>query len=191
MGLAIDAVPYVTAQGTYDGFPGYRAMGEEGTVAITYDPYQVVKFRASGSSVTGAALGAAVIVTTTGASTTGLVITSTNIGTADRSGGLICGRTGANAGIVRKQTTFNSAVDTNVVVAFPYDIATGDTFLVVPWSKHILAIQLTATDFLEADATIATGTGAEFAVMDVDFDIHEDEIAVLAVARDSWMNAYA
>lgn len=191
VGIALDATTYVTAQGTHDGFPGYQQSGEEGTVGITFDPLQVVKLRASGSATTGTALGAAVVVTTTGASTTGLVITSTGIGTADRSGGLICGRTGANAGIVRKQTTFNSGADTNVVVPFPYDIATGDTFLVCPWSKNVLAVQFTATDFLEADALIATGTGAEMAVVGVEFDIIEDEIAVYAVPRDHLLNAYA
>ncbi len=190
VGITLEDVTYVTAQGTHDGFPGYRQSGEEGTVGLTCDPLQVVKFRVSGSATTGAALGTAEnIITTTGASATGLVITA-NVN-VDMSGGLICGRTGANAGQVRKQTTYNAATDTNVIVAFPNDIAVGDTFLRVPWSKHILAVQHTGTDFREADGTIATGTGAEWAVVDVDFDIIDDEIAVYCVARDSWLNAYA
>ncbi len=191
LGVALEAVTYSTTQADFTGFPGYRQSGEEGTVGITFDPLQVVKFRASGSAVTGTALGAAVILTNSTADATGLVISDATIGTADRSGGLICGRTGNNAGIVRKQTSFNSGTDTNVVVPFPNTIAADDTFICVPWSKHGKNIQLTATDLLEANALIDPGTGAEFAIVDVEFDIIADEVAVYGVARDHYLNAFA
>ena len=153
VGVALEAVTYSTTQADFDGFPSYKMPNEEGTIALTWDPLQVIRLRVSGDATTGSALATAApaqILTNDTADATGLVITDTAVGTADFSGGLIIGRTGANSGIVRKQTSHNNSTDTNVVVPFPRTIAANDTFIRVPFSKASQDVQLTS-NFVEAD----------------------------------------
>jgi len=191
MGLALSAVTYSTTQATFDGFPGYRQSGEEGTVGVIFDPFQVLKFRVSGGATPGTALATtapANLLTNTAADTGGLIVTAAEVGTTDMDGGLIIGRTGNNAGVVRRNTTHTNNTDNRVIVPFPRTIAVGDTFIRVPYSKSAQTVQMTATTFLEANGTIAYGTGAAFTVLDVDFDILNDEVAIYCLSRDHGLN---
>lgn len=193
MGIALDSVTYSTTQGAFNGFPGYRASGEEGTVGIVYDPFQVIKARVSGGATGGTALNStapANLLTNTSADTTGLIVTAAEVGTVDMDGGLICGRTGNNAGVVKRNTTHTNSTDNRVIEPFPRTIAVGDTFIRVPFSKSCLTVQLT-TNFVEADGTIAYGTGAPFRVVDVAFDIIDDEVMLYMIAGDHYLNASA
>jgi hypothetical protein len=67
----------------------------------------------------------------------------------------------------------------------------GDTFIRVPYSKACQTVQLTGTNFLEADGSIAFGTGAEFNVVEVRPDIINDEVVIVCVARSHMYNALA
>jgi hypothetical protein len=190
MGIAMEAVPYSTTQASFDGFPGYRQSGEEGTVGINYDSFQRLKLRVAGGATSGTGLATAApanILTNTSADATGLIVTAAEVGTVDMDGGLICGRTGNNAGVVRRSTTHTNSTDNRVIVPFPRTIAVGDTFIRVPFSKSTVTVQLT-TDFREANGIIAYGTGAAFAVIDVKFDIANDEVVIWMVSRDAFCN---
>jgi len=108
--------------------------------------------RLSGGSTSGTALTA---VSNTTADTTGLLLTfSATQATYDD--GYIWGATGANAGILRKIT----AVTTTAVpiIAFPADIAVGDTFYLSTFGPgEDAGIQLTSTyDELDATADVQT-----------------------------------
>lgn len=181
-GCAIDVGTYSAVQGA-----------TEGIVRVSPNPFAVYRFRVSGSSTKGAALSSASggqILTNTLASTTGLVVTDADAVT-DMSGGLIKGRTGANAGVTRKQTSLNSGVDTNVVVPFPNDIAVGDTFIRLPYSNSCIAMQTVATTIDEADGSIAFGTGIPVQVVEVLIDEQNDQAFVYVVLRTHWMNSLA
>ena len=194
MGISTEVVAYSTTKANFDGFPGYHQAGEEGTVTLVCDPFQVMAIPVSGGATPGTALNStapANILTNTSADTTGLIITAAEVGTVDMDGGLIIGRTGNNAGVVRRNTTHTNSTDDRVTVPFPRTIAVGDTFIRVPYSKSALAVQLTASVFTEADGTIAYGTGAPFRVLDVDFNILTNEALIHVIAGDHFYNASA
>lgn len=186
-GLATEAVTYSTTQADFDGFPN----DEEGTVAIIADPFATYAFRVSGSATTGAALTTLNVLTNTSASAVGTTITATEVSTVDMDGGIIVGRTGNNAGVVRINTTHTNSTSNVVTQPFPRTIAVGDTFIRVPYSKACQTVQLTATNFLEADGSIAFGTGAEFTVVEVRPDIVNDEVVIVCIARSHMYNPLA
>lgn len=191
IGVTQEASTYSATQADFDGFPSYKMSGEEGTVAITFDPLQVIRMVVAGGATAGTALATAApanILVNDTADATGLVITDTAVGAADMSGGLIVGRTGANSGIARRQTSHNANTDTNVVVPFPRTIAVGDSFISVPFNRTTQTVQLT-TNFVEANGIIAVGTGAPFAVIDVDVDVVNDEVVIEMMALDAYLNA--
>lgn len=190
VGVTLEAGTYSTTQADFDGFPSYKMEGEEGTVGIIWDPLQVIRMVVSGGATAGTALQTATpahILVNDTADATGLTIAETAVGTVDMDGGLIIGRTGGNAGIVRRNTTHTNNVSNVVTVPFPRTIAVGDTFIRVPYSKTIQTVQLT-TNFVEADGIIAAGTGAPFAVIDVDFDIVNDAVVIEMVPLDHQLN---
>lgn len=195
LGVALERSVYSTTQADFDGFPGYRQSGEEGTVGIIFDPFQVLKMRVASGATVGTLLNStapANILTNTTADTTGLTVAAVEVGTADMDGGLICGRTGNNAGVVRRNTTHTDNVSDVVTVPFPRTIAVNDTFLRVPYSKSAQNVQLTDTPgFSEADGTIAYGTGIRLSVTDVDFDIINSEVVIYGVLGSHQLNALA
>jgi len=191
VGLALEAVTYSTTQADFNGFPPYRASGEEGTVGIIFDPFQVIKLRVAGGTAAGTALATtdpANILTNTAVDATGLLISDVDVGTIDMDGGLICGRTGNNAGVVRRLTVQVNSVSVSVLVPFPRTIAVDDTFIRVPFSKSTQNVQLDDTVFTEANGIIVYGTGNPLAVIDVDFDIINSEVVIYCVSRDSNLN---
>lgn len=109
-------------------------------VTLEIQPSSVYRGRLSGGATSGTALP---INTNTVASTTGL-LTTTALGTA-YDDGYIWGYSGANAGILRKVTAVGGTNETPII-AFPQDIAVGDTFLASTFGPgEDAGIQLTTT----------------------------------------------
>lgn len=183
LGCAIDAATYSAAQ-----------AGPEGLVRLNPQPFAIWQFRISGTSAQGAALATATpaqILTNDTLSAGGTLITETSVGTINMEGGLIKGRTGANAGTIRKQSAHVDNVSAAVTVAFPNAIAVSDTFIRVPWSHTAIAVQMVATTIDEANGAIADGTGIPFNVFDVIINELDDTAWVLGCFRTSWMNSLA
>jgi len=154
LGMTIDTAPtYSTAQQSDNSDPS-------AFVSVIVNPDLVMRCRLSGSAtVSGTAL---VKYFNTLASTTGLIVTPslTSGGAAVDTSAMddctIFGYEGANAGITRKISVAD-ATNTDVIVAFPYDIAVDDTFIFcnfVAGQNHYVTF---TTNLDEADATVATG----------------------------------
>ena len=163
----------VTTTGSADSLglslnAGTYATSLEDTVDVIVNPFAVYRAKAAGSSTAGTALSSATyhVLTQTSASTT--VITATTAGT-NFQGGSVFALTGANAGLSRVLTTVTSTTSITVAVAFPNSVAVGDKVLQLPWSIGMKKVQPTST-IIEADASIATGTGINCAVLGVDLD---------------------
>lgn len=159
-GISLGTATYTTTQ---------SATMVEGVVDVDANPNSVIRARMSGNSTTGTSL---TVLSNTSASSGGTTITDADVGTATFVQGLIFCLSGGNAGLSRIVTTFNSAASAVVTVPFPNTIAVGDTFLWSPYSRMQPAagnLQATATNFLDADASIAAGTGGVVAVTNVNF----------------------
>ena len=157
-------------------------------------PFAVWKFRISGTSVRAAALATATpaqILTNDTASAGGTLITDTAVGTINMEGGLIKGRTGANAGSIRKIAAHTNDTSTAVTVPFPNAIAVNDTFIRVPWCRGAVGVQMVATTIDEANGAIASGTGIPFNVEEVIIDESDDVAFVLGCFRTHFYNALA
>lgn len=130
----------------------------EGMARVIVNPDLVFRARMSGSATTGTSL---TTFTNTAASTAGTTLSSASLGTATMDNGTVWCIGGANLGKSRRVTTWTNSTSLVVTVPFPKTIAVGDTFLVCPFQPVMgTKVQLT-TDFLEADAIIVVGTGAE------------------------------
>jgi len=152
IGCNLDLATYVTAQQT-DGSSAER------TVSVITNPDAVWRIKMSGGATENTAL-TAVAVTT--ASTTGLTITTAeDWSSPEMDEGFTWAYDGANAGQARKITSTTTLAGT-VTVAFDYDTVVGDNFLRCPYSPgQSVTLQLT-TNLIQADASIAVGTGADF-----------------------------
>lgn len=116
-------------------------------VSLIINPDAVWKAKLSGGATSGTALSP---LTNTVASTTGL-LTTLALGTA-YDDGVIWGYTGANAGILRKVTAVGGTNETPII-AFPQDIAVGDTFLPCTFGPGEDAGFDLTTDLDEVNAT--------------------------------------
>lgn len=197
LGCAMDGGTYTTTQ---------ASDMTEGLVRLVQDPFAVWEFAISGNGTAGVAL---VVATTTPsnifsndtASTSGLTVTETATGVIDRRGYLLKGRTGANAGVIRKITGHTDNVSNTVTVPYPNDIAVGDTFLCVGASTQIIALSLTPTAGTPAASfptmsQVDGTTGSDAAGMPVNITevlINEmtDTAVVLCVMRTHWLNSLA
>lgn len=145
-----------TAQQTDNSDPARRVL-------VNISPHMVWRARLSGGATSGTAL---TIYTNTVASTTGL-LTTLALPTA-YDDGWIWGYTGSNAGIARKVTAVGGTNETPIV-AFPYDIAVGDTFLAFTAGPgEDAGIQLT-TNLDEIDATADLQSTDNLRCVDVGF----------------------
>lgn len=146
VGITTNSATLVTAQQTDNS-------DTERTVSVITNPDAVYRARLSGGATSGTDL---TVYTVTTASTTGLdVVTTDDFSNFDE--GTIHCISGNNLGISRK-ITVGDATDASVTVAFPYDIAVGDTFIVVPFTPgEDQFVQLTS-DFTEVDASVAVDT---------------------------------
>ena len=183
---AADFVGFAAEDATYTATQSATMV--EGTVRVIHSPFMVWGLLASGSATEDTALVAGTqILTNDTADTTGLVVTEADIGTTSFVGGLIKGRSGANAGQLRIMTAHNNNTNTAVTVPFPNDIAANDTFIRTPWSRKVQQVQL-STALTQADMSIATGTGAPFYVHRVVIDEDKNKVIVYVIALDHVYN---
>ena len=178
-GLGLDTGTYSAAQ---------SATHAEGLVTVSVRPDLIVKALMSGAAAEGTAL---TLLNNTAASTDGLTITDADVGTADMVSGTVWCISGANVGQSRAITTHTGSTSFAVTVAFLNDIAVGDEFLFCPYSNYgtgagaidgVGNLQ-TSTLFTEANASIASGTGAAATIVDLELNGRTDS-AVLFILQD-------
>ena len=161
VGVNIDtAGTYVTAQQS-------DASDTERTVGIILSPYAVYAMLMNGGATNGTAM---VLHTAASGGADGLTIVSdVNTDSPELDEGTCFCLAGANAGIARKITS-NSTTTMTFTVAWPRDVAAGDTFVVAPYNPlQGITLQLTST-LDQADASIAVGTGAAFKTVELKFN---------------------
>lgn len=163
VGITLDTATLVTAQQTDNSDPA-------ATVTVIIQPGAVYKARLSGGATSGTALAQHTVTT---ASTDGLTVTTSgstwNSPSYDE--GVVWGYAGANAKVARKITSVAANAAT-VTVAFPIDIAVGDTFLRAPFVGSPVGmedqfVQLTTTlDEINTAVTIDTDNN-NFRIVDL------------------------
>lgn len=184
-GLNLDTATYVTAQQT-DGSTAER------TVACVINPDAILKIMLSGGGTSGTALTTYAVTTAT---TDGLDVASTNLGSNDMAAGTVWFYDGVNAGQKRKITNWSNTVTADPAVAFEHDHQVGDRALVAPvWPMEIdtATITLTGTyDQMNASSAIST-SAAEFVCIEI---VALDQAGegttksyILAVASDHFLN---
>ena len=177
-----------TADPRYDlgGNLLFVANSLENLVRVEINPLAVYRFPIAGGTAAGTVLQpststpANILSNDTLAAAPGALITDTAVGTINMAGGLVKGRTGNNVGQIRKMNARTNSVSTTASIGFINAIAVGDTFIRVPYSRMVAAMQMTAT-FIEANGIIATGTGAIFRVVRVFIDEQNDVASVHVV----------
>jgi len=179
VGVNIDTSgTYVTAQQT-DNSDTERAVG------VILNPFAVYRMPMNGGATEGTAM---VLHTAASGGADGLTIVSdVNTDSPELDEGTCYCLTGANAGVSRKITS-NSTVTMTFVVAWPRDVAAGDTFVVAPYNPlQGITLQLT-TLLTQADASIAVGTGAAFKTIEFYWDGRSNS-HVLAMLGDHALTA--
>jgi len=174
VGVTLDTATFATAQNTDGSDPA-------AIVKVIINPDAVWRIKLSGSATTGTVLTAQ---TEDTGSTTGLLVTTGfDYSSPQVDEGTIWGLAGANQGKVRKITTTSTTAAT-VTVAFPLDIAIGDTFLHVPYHAIQSPTITLTSDFLELDASVAlTASAAELVPIESIFDAAGDSFT-FAIAGD-------
>lgn len=169
--INVPSETYAVAQNT-DG-------SENASMAqIITNPDAVYKVLLSGGATSSTAL---TTHTENTGSTSGLVVTVTSLSLGDE--GTIHCVTGANAGISRRIASIAANAAT-VTLAFPKDIAVGDTFIVVPYAPDTADqyVQLT-TDLTQLDASVTTDTdNANFRVVEMKLNSETDSYAYVIAA---------
>lgn len=163
-------------------------------VTVDARPDCIIRARMSGSATTGANL---TLLANTAASTGGTLITDADVGTADMVSGTVWCITGANVGHSRIITTHSASTSFTVIVPFPRTIAVNDEFLWCPYSRLGGAaardgagnVQATGTDFLDADASIASGTGGVVAVTELQLNGRGDSYVLFVLQDHALLNA--
>lgn len=147
----------------------------EGIVTVSTRDDLVIRSLMSGGATEGTSLTGC---TNTSASSGGTVLTSTSVGAADFDGGTMFFVSGNNVGLSRSITAMTASTSATVTVPFPRAIAVGDVGVVLPFNIHgtgaagadgPMALQ-TSTLFTQADASIASGTGGEVSVVDLELN---------------------
>ena len=155
---AADFVGLATENATFTSTQSTTMV--EGVVRISYSPFMIWGFEISGGAAEGTALVDGVhILTNDTENTGGTVITEADVGTALKDGGIIKGKSGANAGVERLCTTFTNNTSVTVVVPFPNTIGVGDKFIILPFSRKTQVADLT-TNLLEVNGLIAREAAA-------------------------------
>ena len=149
-GQVVGSTTYVTAQQT-DSADTERAVG------VIINPFAVYSLLMSGAATDGTAM---LTYTAASGGSDGLTIVFTgSVASPEMADGTVYCLTGTNVGMARKLTS-TSTVTGTFVVAWPRDVAAGDTFLIAPYSDLFgIKVQLT-TLLAGADTSIAVGTGA-------------------------------
>jgi hypothetical protein len=186
-----NAYGLATDQGTYSSTQG----AEEGMVTVDVRPDLVIRALMTGSSTEGTAL---TVLQSTSASSGGTTVTDADTGGNDMDGGTVWCLSGNNVGLSRSITAHTGSTSIVVTVPFPRAIATTDEYLMCPWNMAgtgaagadgPMAVQ-TSTLLYQADASIASGTGGEVSVVDLELRGRSDSY-VLFVLRDHVHNSAA
>jgi hypothetical protein len=176
LGLSLDTAVYTTTQ---------SPSMIEGQITLVINPDAVYRLRMSGGATAGTALP---LITNSAASAGGTVVTITTGDIVPNSptmldGTLIC-LSGSNVGLRRRVTTVG-ATSLTVLVPFPFAIASGDTFTVVPYfpggvtATGINGDNLTLTTTpgtlaTEAQAAAASSTaGVRYGHVDIQYDVND------------------
>lgn len=181
VGITLDTATYTTTQGT-------GSSSAERLVSVIINPDAIIRARMSGGSTEGTAL---TQYTVTTADSDGVqVITGDDWSSPETDEGVVWGYSGSNVGQIRKVTSTATTYG-QVTVPFDYNPAVGDVYLKAPyWPMQCVTVQLTDA-FYEADASIAVGTGANFAPIDLECnDISNDGTTksyVHMLARDHFL----
>lgn len=173
------------------------SFNQQDLVRVIANPFQIVRFRISGTATDGAALATAApaqILTNTVADSSSPYATITAlVGTVTHAGGLVKGRTGSNVGAIRKLNAHTNSVSTVASLSFMNPILVGDTFIRVPFSRNVNGMTLT-TLLKEARgdiaAEVADGTAAA-RVVNVIIDEVNDQAFVDICFSDHWFNTVA
>lgn len=171
-GVTLDTGTYSTTQGD-----------AEGLISVVINPDAVWRILMSANATAGAQL---TVTTNDVAETAGTVIDKTgasgagdpDINSPSMDEGMAFCVSGANAGQSRKIVTVGATTGT-VLVPFTNDIASGDEFIIVPWTPQDIAgdnIHLTS-NLAAARQNIAVGTGADFMVIDLDWAFPDRDAA--------------
>ena len=190
---ALNALGIYSEAVTYTATPtGPLGATPEGIVRIITHPFTIIEWEIAGTAA-GAALATAspanILVEESG-DTTNDTVTDNAVGTIDMSGGLIKGRRGINAGQIRRISAHTNDASTEVEVDFVNDIAVGDSFIRVPFSKAGVAVQLT-TDLTEANGVIPPADGIPMMIYDVIISEERDIAWVYGVLRTHYYNSLA
>lgn len=171
----LDALGMAQDVATYSATP---ALGALGTSLISWAPDNLYRAAMSGGAAENTAL--TVMTETAGDTATPDLVTSTDAQANDMDSGTVwrLQPPGNPAGLsdYRIISAHTASVSVGFIVDLESAINVGDQFLMCPWS-HIpldgtaneegnLTLQ-TTTLFTQADATIATGTGAEVNITDL------------------------
>jgi len=154
-------------------------------VTVVVNPDAMYRARLSGGATSGTDLTA---LTVTTASTDGLTVSvsGTDFSSPTQDEGTVYCITGANAGVSRKITSVADGAAT-VTLAFPNDIAVGDTFFTVPFAPgEDQFVQLTTT-LDELDASVAVDTdNNNFRVIELDLNGVGDSYATVVPFDCIW-----
>jgi hypothetical protein len=179
MGISLDA-PDASTGAQVGATAGYLSNGDNATyVSTIINPDLVIRAKLNDGATEDTALALATQATP---DATGLDVSSCDISVPDNS--TVWGYSGANAGVIRQ----TSAADT-FVVAMPYDIAAGDTFLftehIIGWTQATptLTTLLTQVDANTAGTTQKNYVVVEFEARDVSADGRNNSF-MLMVAHD-------
>lgn len=169
LGTTTGAVDFIgvniDAAGTYGAAQSSDSSDNAKITSLIINPCAVYRARLSGGATDGTALTARTVTT---ASTDGLTVTHSAYDASSPSmdEGTIWGYSGANAGKVRKITSVSTTA-TTVILAFPYDTAVGDQFLLAPiHPTRSITAQLT-TNCTEIDASAAISGDATVVVTEM------------------------
>lgn len=197
LGCATDAATYTATPTQNPGaFWPPTAGTLENLVRIEVNPFAIYRFPISGGATAGTALsngasaaGRNILIISTAGSKTILTAAGTtgNAGNADFSGGLVIGKSGANVGQIRKISSHVDNTSDTVTVGFLNNTVVGDQFIKVPFGRSVQKLQFTS-NFVEANGVIATGTGANFRVLNVVFDEQNSLAWVDVVSSDHMYN---
>ena len=155
---------------------------KEAVYKVIINPDAIWRLLMNGGATDGTVL--ATKVEGTGSSS-GLAVTPTpafDYSSPTMDEGMIFCTAGANVGQSRKVTSV-SATACTVVMPFLNDIAVGDSFIVIPYFPGQAAKTQLTSNLKNADASIAVGTGAEIAVVDLELNGAGDS-SVLAILQD-------
>ena len=168
LGTTTGAVDFIgvniDAAGTYAA--GQATEGDNAKVtSLIINPLAVYRARLSGGATDGTALTARTVTT---ASTDGLTVTHSayDASSPEMDEGTVWGYSGANAGKVRKITSTSSTA-TTVILAFPYDTAVGDQFLMAPIHPTRSIVAQLTTNCTEIDASAAIAGDATMVVVEM------------------------